>query len=107
MQQHFFSRAALAAVVILTISAPAVRADDEVPTAPSGSLEARIGRPPGAINWVEPRLDPGRPAGGESTVYAAMRDSAARTGRQGEKQPSLWAVFVSWLEEQALRAASR
>ena len=106
MQQHFFSRAALAAVVILTISAPGMRAEDEIPTAPSGSLEARTGRPPGSTDSVEPRMYRGLPSDVDSTSYA-MRDQEARTGRQARKQPSFWAEFVSWLEEQALRVASR
>ncbi|HYC89884.1 MAG TPA: hypothetical protein VEO54_11785 [Thermoanaerobaculia bacterium] len=100
MQQHFFSRAALAAVVILTISAPAVRAEDEV--APSGSLEARMGRPPGATDTIEPRLDPGLPSDDEFTGYA-MREEA-RMGRQAKKQPSFWEELMGWLQEQALRA---
>lgn len=103
MQQHFFSRAALAAVVILTISAPAVLAEDEVPSSPSGSLEARMGRPPGANDEGETRLYPGLPSDTESTGYA-MRDAEARAGRQAKKQPSFWAELMSWLQEQALRA---
>jgi hypothetical protein len=103
MQQHFFSRAALVAVVILTISAPAVLAEDEVPSSPSGSLEARIGRPPGATDdsSATPVL-PGVNPDDESTGYAARE---TRMNRRTERQPpSFWAELVSWLQEQALRA---
>lgn len=99
-RQRLFWKAVATAAFIIAFSVPIVRAEGETPyEAPS----ARIGRPPGVSNTDVP---PSTTDDAAATAAPEPRMSRP-SGKPAEVQPSIWAAFLSWLQEQALRIATR
>ena len=105
-RQHFFSRAATVALFLIAVSVPALRADEPPYEPPS----ARMGWPPGMTASRTLPAKVGRPPAvvvtGHDTPTTAP-ETRVISGSAAEDQESVWAAFMTWLREQALRAASR
>ena len=95
-------KAVATATLILAISAPEVRAEDETPYEPPS---ARIGRPPGDSSTAS---DPEpKPSGTSATNDPAATPPPEARMSRSPGEPSIWEAFISWLQEQALLIANR
>lgn len=98
--QHLLRRTAAVAVLIIAFCVPPLHAEGE----PYEPPEARIGRPPGAsAETTTTTTASPSPDGTDSTQ---VRTDRARVEPR-ERPFSLWATFMTWLEEQIQSVTTR
>lgn len=98
--QHSLRRTAAAAVLIVAFCVPPLHADGESPYQPP---EARIGRPPGVYAESTATAPAPDASSSESTETSEARIRPGIT----EDSRSLWATFMTWLDEQLQRVTRR
>ncbi len=98
--------ACTAAVLTLLVSTPAVRADEA-----TNDPEARIGIPPGvsaqATSPGDPSIEGSAPAPSPDDTETSQTRTDVHPGIGHERPYSLWATFMTWLDEQLQRVTKR